>query len=84
MEALLPLAVLLACPVGMGLMMWFMGRNQRRTERPAPEPGGLAPQTSVAEATSLAELKARHASLAAEIDRLEGEDGATRERIADA
>lgn len=30
MEGLLLTAALLACPVGMGLMMWFMARGQKK------------------------------------------------------
>jgi hypothetical protein len=55
MQALLPL-VLLACPVGMGLMMWFMMRGKRSQESP--------PKTM-----SAAELRAEHERLGAELDR---------------
>lgn len=44
-EALLTLAVL-ACPVGMGLMMWFMMRSNKNTSPPPPS-------TSDAELTQL-------------------------------
>lgn len=44
-EALLTLAVL-ACPVGMGLMMWFMMRGNKTSSPPAPS-------TSDAELTQL-------------------------------
>jgi flagellar basal body-associated protein FliL len=58
-NVLLSLAVL-ACPVGMGLMMWFMAKGMRsgqKTDREA--------------ATSLEELQAEHRRLGAEIERLE-------------
>lgn len=56
-NVLLPLA-LLACPVGMGLMMWFMSRGNRRPDGPAP-------------ASTVEDLHAEHARLQAEIDRRE-------------
>jgi hypothetical protein len=37
MENLLPLLVLLACPIGMGLMMLFMAKGSRSS---GPEPKG--------------------------------------------
>jgi hypothetical protein len=58
-NVLLSLAVL-ACPVGMGLMMWFMARGMRsgsKTDREA--------------VTGLEELQAEHRRLGAEIERLE-------------
>jgi hypothetical protein len=56
MEGLLVGLVALACPVSMGLMMWFMARGARRgTER---EP-------------SLEDLRAEHRRLGAEIERLQ-------------
>lgn len=38
---LLALLALLACPVGMGLMMWFMGKGMRRRDA---ESGGAPAQ----------------------------------------
>jgi len=59
-SALLALAVL-ACPVGMGLMMWFMSRGMRGGEdRAEPE-----------RPPSLEELRDEHARLSADIERLE-------------
>jgi hypothetical protein len=60
MESVLLGIVLLACPVGMGLMMWFMAKGMRSgskadRERPA----------------SVDELQAEHRRLGAEIERLE-------------
>ena len=59
--ALVGLAVL-ACPVGMGLMMWFMARGMKKPE---------AAKAKDDRAPSLAELKAEQAQLNEAIDRLE-------------
>ena len=73
MELLLVLA-LLACPVGMGAMMWWMGRNMNndqnkndQAEQPAaPE---NAEQPAAPEDAEL--LRDEHARLTAQIDQLE-------------
>lgn len=59
-SALLALAVL-ACPVGMGLMMWFMSKGMKGGESRA-EPERPA---------SLEELRDEQARLSADIERLE-------------
>jgi hypothetical protein len=48
--------LLLVCPIGMGLMMWFMMRGGR--------PKDASPKTM-----STAELRAEHERLGAEIER---------------
>ena len=58
---LLLLAVL-ACPIGMGLMMFFMGRGMM---------GGMKHNDRDAGTDSLAEMKAEQARLAEKIDTLE-------------
>lgn len=59
---LLPLAFL-ACPIGMGAMMWFMARgNSRSKQHPAEDDG-----------SDLASLRAEQVRLAAEVDRFEHE-----------
>ncbi len=63
-NVLLGLAAL-ACPVGMGVMMWFMAKGTRNDARGDGEAPG-----------SLDELRAEHRRLGAEIERLE--DDSTR------
>ncbi len=60
METLIPTLALLACPVGMGLMMWFMMRGSK---------GGSG--HSGARSTSVADLREEQRRIAAEIDRLD-------------
>ena len=67
MEALVALAFL-ACPIGMGLMMWFMAKGMRRGEAPGrPEP--------------LGDLRAEHERLGREIARLETDDDRARAHV---
>ena len=61
MEGLLLGLVALACPVSMGLMMWFMAKGARRGED-----GGADA------APSLDDLRAEHRRLGAEVERLQG------------
>jgi hypothetical protein len=60
MEGLLVGLVALACPVSMGLMMWFMAKGARRGHNGHAEP-----------APSLEDLRAEHRRLGAEIERLQ-------------
>jgi hypothetical protein len=57
---LAPLA-LLACPIGMGLMMLMMGK------------GMMGGKKDESDAASVNQLKAEHERLAAEVERLESE-----------
>jgi hypothetical protein len=62
METVLLGLAVLACPVGMGLMMWFMAKGMRSRSKPDAKA-----------ATSLEDLQAEHRRLGAEIERLERE-----------
>jgi hypothetical protein len=57
MENVLPALALLSCPVGMGLMMWFMAKGMRN-DRPS-------------RGTSLEDLRAEPRRLSAELDAAE-------------
>lgn len=67
MEALAGLA-LLACPLGMGLMMVLMSKGMR------------AKRTAV-DADSVVDLRAEHARLGRAIARLQGDDDGARARV---
>jgi len=63
MQNLLPLLALLACPIGMGLMMFFMAKGSRK------------PNDSPAPVRSAADLRDEQRRLDAEIARLETSNG---------
>ena len=65
MESALLVAALLACPVGMGAMMWWMGRNMKQGEQ--------KPAVSAHDAHA---LRSEQARLTAEIDQLQSERAA--------
>ena len=71
MEALLPSLALLACPVGMGLMMWFMARGNRAAKAADVSPGLQRPTGAEDSPTSLEVLREEHRRLGDEIGRLE-------------
>ena len=61
MENLLLSLVFLACPVGMGLMMWFMAKGNRK------QPTAAQPAVN----SSVEQLREEHRRIATEIERLE-------------
>jgi hypothetical protein len=59
MENVLPALALLACPIGMALMMWFMGKSMRRDHS--------------SKEASVEDLRAEHRRIGAELDAAERE-----------
>ncbi|MEJ7893080.1 MAG: hypothetical protein WKF94_10605 [Solirubrobacteraceae bacterium] len=66
MASVLPSLALLACPVGMGLMMWFMAKGQRKQNPQPAQPDQPAIPRSVEQ------MREEQRRLDVEIGRLEG------------
>lgn len=66
MATILPSLALLACPVGMGLMMWFMAKGQRKQDPQSAQPDQPAHPRSVEQ------MREEQRRLDLEISRLEG------------
>ncbi len=64
MEVIFVALAVLACPVLMGGMMWFMAKGMRR-DAPAEQPE---------RAVSVKQLREEHRRLGAEIERIDGGD----------
>lgn len=64
MEGILLAALVLACPVGMGLMMWMMSKGMMGGKRSEEESAGPGEP-------SLSELRDEHERLGAEIARID-------------
>lgn len=85
MENLLSFLPFLACPIGMGLMMWMMGR--KRQETGAPQPSMASGATAYpGEDDRLARLRAQlgdvqaqQAAIAAQVERLSADAAAASE-----
>ncbi len=69
MENLLPLLILLACPVGMGLMMLFMAKGSRKSAR------------AEGDERSVDELREEQRRLGVQIGRLENSGERDRTRV---
>ena len=70
MEAALLSVAVLACPVGMGLMMWFMAKGMRKDSAATPAvaaPSAAQPPVNA----SVEQLREEHQRLATEIEHLE-------------
>lgn len=74
MESALLALAFLACPVGMGLMMWFMAKGMRK--EPA-HPSGVAASVGRPHAgVGVEQLREEHRRLGEELERLDAESGA--------
>ena len=69
MEGALLALALLACPVGMGAMMWFMGKNSKKDQQPPTN-------------SSVEDLRAEQERIAAQIDQAERQSPASDGRLA--
>jgi hypothetical protein len=58
MESVLLALAVLACPVGMGVMMWFMAKGMRKQSKRAPD-------------ASIDDLRAEHGRIGEQIESLE-------------
>ncbi len=67
MEGALVALAVLACPIGMGLMMWFMAKGMRRDDGPAERE----------RQPTVEELRREHAELETQIERAEQARGAS-------